>query len=160
MEVSGSTLWSITVVVRDVVAADCHSRVMRLRASTCLRHAGFLSLCAGRTTSEQVYITEDFGSSREKTPMGVTYVSGVRQKVLLQRAAHPHEPPLRPDPVGQVAHGDSASSSHSSHFCLSLKSLALPALCSPLLYLRGAVILPLTPTHPRVADTLAGTSHS
>lgn len=86
-----------------------HSRVMRLRASTSLSQARRASL-SGRTTNEHVHVTGDFDSSREKMPMGVTYVSGVRQKVLLQRAAHPHEPPLRPDPVGQVAHGDSAAS--------------------------------------------------
>lgn len=96
MEVSGFTLWTISRhIVSDFVAAEpleSHAAQSEHLSQAC-RDSLF-----SRTTKEQ-----------KKTPMGVTYVSGVRQKVLLQRAAHPHEPPLRPDSVGQVAHGDSAA---------------------------------------------------
>lgn len=134
-----------------------HWRVTRLRASTCLS----FTLC-GRTANQYVYIAGGFGSSREKTPTGITYVSGFGQQVLLQRAAHPHEPPLRPDPVGQVAHGDSAAPVAPvapvgrSTAWLSRLSLSV---FSPPFYLHDVVILP-PPRHPCVADTLAGTSHS
>lgn len=119
------------------------------------------TLC-GRTANQYVYIAGGFGSSREKTPTGITYVSGFGQQVLLQRAAHPHEPPLRPDPVGQVAHGDSAAPvapvAPVGRSAAWLSRLSLSAF-SPPFYLRDTVILP-PPGHPCVADTLAGTSHS
>lgn len=113
------------------------------------------------------------GSSPMNTLTRITYVSGVRQQVLLQRAAHPHEPPLRPDPVGQVAHVESASGapvgrrsaawlSHPAH------SLSFSLSLSHCLDFRTSLptrrrYSPPPPHHhhqPRVADTLTGTSHS
>lgn len=117
------------------------------------------SVC-GRTANQYVNSSGGFGSSRERTPTGITYVSGVGQQVLLQRAAHPHEPPLRPDPVGQVAHGDSAAPvapvAAVDRSTAWLSRLSLPVFSPPLCLCDAAI----PPTTPCIADTLAGTSHS
>lgn len=43
-------------------------------------------------------------------PVGSTYVSRVRQQVLMKGAGLSPQPPLRPDPVGQVPHDDTLRS--------------------------------------------------
>lgn len=143
----GSALWRVTRRnVSDVAAAD--PLESHAAQSEHLSQARRALLRCGRTANQFVYIAGGFGSSREKTPTGITYVSGFGQQVLLQRAAHPHEPPLRPDPVGQVAHCDSAAPVAPvapvgrSTAWLSRLSLSV---FSPPFYLRDAVILPPPP---------------
>lgn len=47
-----------------------------------------------------------YAPRQPESPVGSTYVSRVGQQVLLHGTGLPPQPPLRPDPVGQVPHDD------------------------------------------------------